>query len=396
MNLSEAQAIFGRTLAPLPVDEFLRDAAGRHLVALQGISDRYGRFFLGEKPDETILKEFDEVSDKITWHAAESRGLPPKACRCNSAASFRDQIRSFHKNGYTVRIPNVRSFDTELNRFVRAMEMIFQVPVDATVFWSDADGAAPIHHDNYDLLVLQIFGRKRWFISTDRSAMPNRWQVIPDGPARLGNHSQFDIETGDFLYLPRGTNHRVEGLDESIHISIGFTPLTVGGAINACIDQLSDMSLSLREIADAEMASHLQIAELGTLGQRIREGIGALLQHCGDDRFILDAMQRRSSKVVGDLPMLSAPREAPEISLDTRLRHNPIAISHLSGNERLIDFAYPGSHRYLHRGAEVSVAFIAQCSEFTVREVPGPIDDMVRVALVRQFVVNGFLEVVSQ
>jgi hypothetical protein len=72
-----------------------------------------------------------------------------------------------------------------------------------------------------------------------------------------------------------------------------------------------------------------------------------------------------------------------------------LAIAHLSGNERLIDFAYPGSHRYIHRGAEASVFFIAQTPEFNVHEVPGPIEDAVRLALVQEFVANGFLEVVA-
>jgi hypothetical protein len=145
------------------------------------------------------------------------------------------------------------------------------------------------------------------------------------------------------------------------------------------------------------LASRLDTGNFGELGELVRRGIDDLAAICGDGRFIADAMQRRSSKIIGDeFERLKNPREVSTVNMKSRVRHSPMAISHLSGNEKLIDFAYPGSHRYIHRGAEASVYFIARTPEFTVSEVPGPMEESVRIALVQEFVTNGFLEVADQ
>jgi hypothetical protein len=87
--------------------------------------------------------------------------------------------------------------------------------------------------------------------------------------------------------------------------------------------------------------------------------------------------------------------ETPTLSPSDRVRHTPLAVSHLSGNQRLIDFAYPGGHHYIHRGAEESVTFVAQTPEFRISEIPGAIADDVRVALVEKLMASGFLEIVA-
>lgn len=396
MNLADAHRVLERMLDPVPVARFLDEIAGRRFMKFEGSANRNARAILGENPEAAILSAYAEVSGKISCHAARALGPVPEIRRRESPQSFKEQILEFHKNRYTVRVPEVRSVTPDLDRFVRALELIFQTEAEAVAFWSDSEGAAPVHHDNYDIFVVQVLGKKKWFISTEPSSMPNRWQVIPEGVPRLDHYQEVEVNVGDVLYIPRGTTHRVEGLAESIHISIGFTPVTLREAVVACIDRLSDLSQPLREIVDANIASKAPRGEFGTLGDRVRENVAMLLEYCKSDAFISEAMHRRSSKIIGDLKAIRATGEAPELTLDTRVRHSPLAVSHISGNERLIDFAYPGAHRYIHRGAESSVAFMAQTSEFAVRDVPGGLDDNVRLALIREFVANGFLEKVPE
>jgi hypothetical protein len=101
------------------------------------------------------------------------------------------------------------------------------------------------------------------------------------------------------------------------------------------------------------------------------------------------ALQRRSARAVGDLDALPRPEAIPPLTVDTTLVHAEGAISHLTGSPETIDFAYPGGHLYIHRGAQEAVIFIADTPRFRVRDIPAP--DDVRLALAARLIEVGFL-----
>jgi hypothetical protein len=255
------------------------------------------------------------------------------------------------------------------------------------------DPKAPVAHDAYDIIVIQIRPRKRWFISTEVSDLSNAWKTLPDGPPRIDRFAEVSVEPGDLLYLPRGTTHHVDAITDSIHLSIGFVPLTLREAIIACIDHLSDLSRPLRETVGERIGAQAQTSDFGDLTDRVRAGIAGLMTHCGADAFIVEALQRRSARVIGSLDKLNQPAGHIALSPMTRLRHSRLSVCHIVGNASRIDFAYPGGHHFIHRGVEQSVAFIAKTPEFFIRDIPGEIGDDVRMALAEKLVSSGFLEV---
>jgi ribosomal protein L16 Arg81 hydroxylase len=220
--------------------------------------------------------------------------------------------------------------------------------------------------------------------------------MIPNRPMTIEDKMIVEIGPGDLLYLPRGTMHTVEGIADSLHASIGFVPLTLREALIACVDHLSEFTLPLRQTAVPHLGRQIMAADFGDLPERIRQAVQFLARNCLADEFIANSLQRRSSKIVSGLDRLepAGPGALP-ISVATRLRHDPLATSHLSGNESKIDFAYPGGHHYIHRGTEQSLGFIAATPEFTVRDIPGDIGDEVRIALVQKLVDCGFLQIVA-
>src|SRR5260221_13237651 len=152
----------------------------------------------------------------------------------------------------------------------------------------------------------------------------------------------------------------------------------------------SDFDCTLRESVKGAFAISIRNNDLRTLMPKIREGVARRLMLCRTDNFIAEALQRRSSRTIGDLEKLkSAPHHA-KISGDTLVRHNPQAICHLMGNEEKIDFSFPGGHIYVHTGVEESLKFMADKLEFRVRDIPGIIGDDIRYALVNKLVASGF------
>lgn len=394
MILEQAEAIFQRVLDPMPLDTFLDDILGKRFIKLEGpLQDNRRAGLMGPEPGRVLLDGFAHIAPKITCHAAAPLGPPPAVGPAADAAAFEAKIAAFHALGYTVRLPEIRALAPELDEFLRAMELVFHQPVTAEVFWSRGDARAPIHHDDYDIIVIQLKGRKRWFISTDVSALPNAWKNVPDAPPRLDRFAEVGVEPGDLLYLPRGTTHRVDALSDSLHVSIGFVPLTLREAIIACLDHFSDIDRPLRETVGTRAGAQIAASDFGDLPARVREGLARFSTRCEADAFIAEAMQRRASHVIGDLGKLATQTARVALAPYTRLRHSRLGVCHLSGNAAKIDFAYPGGHHYIHRGVEQAVSFIARTPDFRLRDIPGSIGDDIRVALVEKFVASGFLEV---
>jgi hypothetical protein len=86
-------------------------------------------------------------------------------------------------------------------------------------------GFAP-HYDDVDVFILQVSGYKRW-----RAYAPRGWHALPRFSSGNFNESQADLgrkildhvlAPGDILYLPRGTIHQAEALEDehSLHLTL--------------------------------------------------------------------------------------------------------------------------------------------------------------------------------
>ncbi len=109
----------------------------------------------------------------------------------------------------------------------RGLARVFREAVNANVYYGrpKARGFA-MHVDHHDVLVVQVEGKKRWHFAEPTFPDP---LVLPQhsGPPPSAATSTLVLETGDVLYLPRGTWHAAETLEEtSLHVSFGIQPCT--------------------------------------------------------------------------------------------------------------------------------------------------------------------------
>jgi len=395
MILSQAEDLLQTVLGDVTLDDFLDEVVGKRFIKADGAGAEMRKGLMGADAEACILADYARLAPKIGYHALAATGPAPEIQPVADAAAFKAKVEAFHANGYTVRLPEIRSLTPELDGFVRALELVFHQPVKAEAFWSRGDARAPVHHDDYDIIVVQIRGRKRWYIASEPTTLPNAWKSVPDGPPELGPHEVVAVEPGDLLYLPRGTRHAVDALADSIHVSIGFVPLTLREAVIACLDHLSDFDRPLRETVGARLARQVAQGAFGDLPEQVRGALERVGQAVQSDAFVADALQRRSSRTIGDLPKLKAVLPEGGLTASSQVRHNPLAVAHLSGAKGRIDFAYPGGHHYIHAGVTDALAFVATTPEFRVHDIPGAMGHDVRLALVEKFVTTGFLQVVE-
>ncbi|MBS0419826.1 MAG: hypothetical protein JSR66_19095 [Proteobacteria bacterium] len=388
----DAQRTVAKFLAPLTVDDFLGRVlqGGVHKIETADALGRTG--ILGADPS-AVLTAATQLAPKLTYHSANASGPPPSLAAIADAADFRRRIEQFHARNYSVRFPELRSLWRPLDILARAFEALLHQPVTTSAFWSRGGMKAPVHNDDHDLIITQLRGTKRWYVSSGPSELYNTWENIPGRPPELGPHQVIDLHPGDVLYVPRGTNHTVDSDTESVHLGLGFTPLTVRQTLIAAIDHLSDFDRRWRMSVGGNLPVQLQGTGMQPLESVAADASTQLMTALRTPGFLTAALQRRSARAVGSLAALAPPAALPEVTLDTVMVQPPHAFCFLTANPDKIDFSYPGGHIYIHRGAQQSVVFIANTRQFKVREIPGDVGDDIRLSLVKQFLKIGFLEV---
>jgi hypothetical protein len=394
MMFQDAQRTLEGFLSPLSLDEFLDRTlvGGFGRIGTGAIAARTE--LLGPHPTELLLRA-QHLAATLTYHSANPAGPPPSLKAVADEADFRSRIAQLHARNYSVRFPTLRPLSAPLESIARALEILLHQPVSASAFWSLSGLHAPVHCDDHDLLVVQLRGTKRWYISRKPSELGNTWAQMPSGPPELGSHETVDMQPGDLLYLPRGTFHSVDSSAESLHVAIGFTPLTAREAILATLDHLSDLDQTLRTTIGGRLAFQLKGKGFEELRPPVLDGLARLVAAVRTPGFLAAALQRRSARTVATLAALPTPRLSPAIDLDSVLAHTDTAFCHLTFNSEHIDLSYPGGHVYVHRGAMDGVLYIANTPRFTPRDIPGGLADDVRLALVRKLVEVGYLKAVG-
>jgi len=388
--LDQARATLAAIFAPLSIDRFFDELMGRSLFELLGDPRHARRNLFGADPGRTVLDAFATHGDKIVWHAeAPVAPPPPRPPVVDGPSAFHGWIEALHARGYTVRIPDVTVLSPALHQFTRALEFILHQPVKASLFWSAPGARAPVHYDDNDNIVIQLTGRKRWFVSTDPSDLHNPWRDVAEVPPALGNHRAIDLAPGDLLYVPRGTPHNVQSHSESLHLAIIFTPVTLREAIVAALDHLSDQDHKLRERA---LGRTDVAADTAALSRDMASALERLLAAIRSPGFVGAALQRRSSRTIGNLARLPAMVPAAPLSAASLVRHSPLAMCHMLATPSMIDFCQPGEHINIHRGVEAALRFVSVTPSFRVADLPGDLSDEIRVALVQRLVASGFLE----
>jgi len=391
MLFQEAQRTLEQFLAPLTLEDFFERTLIGGFSKIAHDSSGARAALLGSEPQATLLAAF-QLAPKLTFHSANPLGPAPSLAGVHDAHEFRRRIEQFHARHYSVRFPELRPLSRPLDELARALEFMLHAPVTASAFWSRGGMKAPVHYDDHDLIVVQLRGEKRWYLSGSPSELPNTWTSKPAESLRLEPSVTVDLSPGDLLYLPRGTLHSVDSDSESLHLSLGFTPLTVREALIAALDQLSDLDRTLRTTMGGCVPLQFKGVGMESFAARVADALERLRGACRTPGFLPAALQHRSTRVVASLAALTAPAAVPPIALDSELAHTGTAMCHLTASAERIDFSYPGGHIYLHRGAEPGILYMVNTPRFRVRDVPGGIADDVRLSLAVKLVEIGFLK----
>jgi lysine-specific demethylase/histidyl-hydroxylase NO66 len=118
--------------------------------------------------------------------------------------------------GATLVLQSLHRHWPPLAELCRSLERATSHPCQANAYLTPA-GAAGLgrHHDEHEVLVLQLEGRKAWDV---------------DGLGPL------ELVPGDVLYLPAGTRHEARAQEgPSLHLTIGIVAVTTGAVVRRAL-----------------------------------------------------------------------------------------------------------------------------------------------------------------
>lgn len=234
------------------------------------------------------------------------------------------------RQGSTVVLDGIDDLVPPIGRLTAAIERELSCAVWTNAYLSvGAGGASNAHYDPHDVLILQIYGRKRWQsfgthtpYPLDASAkLPVKEKVVWEGV----------LEPGDVLYLPRGEVHlaTIEG-DHSVHLTIALQPCRGVDFAAAIVTRAAEDSLFREDVpvaaGKAAIAGHeaslkkalhalidrMELSDFLDAGDRARPlrpltNMGV----CGPlkaDTLLEPALRRRlrfDSEVEGDIEILA-------------------------------------------------------------------------------------------
>jgi ribosomal protein L16 Arg81 hydroxylase len=372
---------------PLAPDRFLLEYWQRKPLFIRGTAKRLEclRRLFGNFDLDWILRHanLEDTRVQVRRLAAGAKHVAPPSDL--DAAS----LRFLHGLGAQLylacsSVPGVDEWITALTRDLQKLSPLGRGDVYAT----HAGGGTGFHFDRNDNFTIQLRGRKEWrYLEEVTVACPvhNR-ESFPTSygtrvPAKLSARSRRKarrvvLSPGDFLYIPRGTLHATNAIDESLSFDL-------------CVDPTpwSDT------IANALKAHLTRFEAWRASATRDPAAAAALLEH----------LKEAVAQMRPELLVAPVPKSTGRVTRSSRFSTNPFVtwscVEADSDREQVaLRFDTPGGRAYAFQISRPLLSVLAALSTertapFAAQELlaPWPRDEGAVLALLNQLAYIGFV-----
>ena len=277
-------------LAPMSLDEFLREHWTRRFVHIPGPPDRLARLFPWEVLNRA-LEEHRFGPDRVTL-VKEGQTVDGTRYLANGQVDARRFMQELSRGATLIFNlcdevhPPLRALCDQVERFFRA-RVVF---ANLYAGWGTESGFK-VHWDEKDTLILQVSGRKRWQVWRPTRRDPFTQDVVntsfatnPAGPPDW----EGVLEQGGVLHMPRGWWHVAYPMDTpSLHLTITIKNSTGVDLLHWLANQMKASEtarMSLPVLANAE--------ERQAWLERLRQDLAALCTPELIERYLAHSDQR--------------------------------------------------------------------------------------------------------
>jgi lysine-specific demethylase/histidyl-hydroxylase NO66 len=328
-------------------------------------------------PAFRMVKEGRQLDRRSYTRSGRVGGQP-----VDDLADPRRVYEHFH-GGATIVLQSLHRFWPPLARLSRDLELALTHPVQVNAYITPpASQGLGVHHDEHDVFVLQVHGRKRWDVH-DPDGDPGDRLIVAE------------LAPGDCLYIPQRFPHAARtAASASVHLTVGVVPTTWGdvlrrAVVSAVEDALSGEPLPAGYAADPSGLAAGVAEQLAEVRRRLDKLDPGTVAAAAADRF----WTSRPPYLAGQLQQLLA---LEEIGEDTTVRRRPGAVCRLRQREDRLEVLL--GDRVLHLPARLAPAMrmVLARDRLAVGDLAGQLDPPSRLVLIRRLVREGLLESVPR
>jgi 50S ribosomal protein L16 3-hydroxylase len=161
---------------------------------------------------------------------------------------FEEQdFTSLPESHYSLLVSECEKWLPELQQLLECFEFIPKWRIDdLMISYAPDGGSVGPHVDEYDVFLIQAYGRRQWSIQHD---LIDTAEIIPDIDLAIMTDFNADeswtLEPGDVLYLPpKIPHHGIAVGDGCMTYSVGFRAPTVGHIFDSFLLEASDRGLT--------------------------------------------------------------------------------------------------------------------------------------------------------
>ncbi|MFP5319679.1 MAG: JmjC domain-containing protein [Acidimicrobiia bacterium] len=316
----------------------------------------------------------------------------------NDVAGVGDPRRVFQEfaDGATIVLQGLQRYWPPITDLCRQLELELNFPVQANAYVTPpgSQGLA-VHYDTHDVFVLQVGGSKEWEVydpvfPDPLPAQPWAARRQEPGPVTLSVR----LETGDFLYVPRGFLHSARAqADLSAHLTIGIHAETRHDVLRHVVEGAAETAGFRRSLPPGWASDEERLAkEVEMAIADLRSWLDGV-----DARAVAaDTVQRfwagRAPILPGQLASLLG---LPALGDRTMVHRRPDAVCHLRLADDAVHLGLGQRELRMPAVLEPVLRRIAATTEpFAVGDLADVMDEDSRQVLARRLVREGLLRIV--
>jgi 50S ribosomal protein L16 3-hydroxylase len=375
-------------LGGMTAKEFLRDYWQRKpLLIRQALPD----FISPLSPDELAgLALEDEVESRLILEHGER----PWELRRGPFAE--DAFSQLPERDWTLLVQAVDQFVPEVSELLEQFRFLPSWRIDDVMvsFATPGGGVGP-HFDNYDVFLLQGYGRRRWRVG---QMCDNQSPLLEHPELRiLADFQQTEewvLEPGDMLYLPPRLAHYGTAEDDCMTFSVGFRAPSAAEVLTHFTDFLAQFLPDEERYSDAGL---LPASDPNQIQRDALERLKAMLaEHMSDERLLLTwfgqfmTEPRYPELLVGE--ELADPELLEALQDGAVLVRNPSARLAWSEIDLGLMLFASGNSRLLPERLRELLKLICAAEALHLENLQSWLDDEDAVTLLRELVKQGSLE----
>jgi ribosomal protein L16 Arg81 hydroxylase len=313
-----------------------------------------------------------------------------------ATAGLLEELYTTYRNGSTLILQFLHERWKPLRLLCQSLATEFSARFHVNVYLTPAhERGFNIHYDSHDVFVLQSNGVKHWSIYEGPFCLPLKGQPYDEETMRPGALlDEFDLQAGDFLYIPRGCMHAAVSCDSaSQHVTVGIHTVTWATVVLRAIESAIEQDVRFRESLPVGFAHDKDLQ--GRAQAQFRNLLAQLGEQIDPATAIQDAVEEA---YLGRQPGLEGHfldlEDVNNIEHTTRVRRRCEAEWRLVKSGDVVSLRVHGKAINMPAHTWPELSFIVEGNhDFSAADLPGELDAAGRLTLVRSLVREGYLTI---